>query len=124
MRRYSQIDPLEFRAILWASPALREARYHNDPDIIAQLILEAMNEALDATAPMIRVQIKTNFIDYMTEPTRVLRQERDRLQRVAHQTNSQDDWRDFRAARNIAKSSLKSDKRKYFTDKLTSGNSP
>ena len=94
-----------------------------DPVRISELILIALTEALDITAPEKRIQLKKTEIDFLTDPTRVLQAERDRLQRIAHETNSVEDWRIFRLTRNLARQSLKKDKNAFFKDKLTSGNS-
>ena len=47
IRNYREIEPFHLTSLLWASPSLREASFHPDPDVIAELIISGITCALD-----------------------------------------------------------------------------
>ena len=69
-------------------------------DVAVRLLSEKRVAILDQMAPMKTVQIRTNYIPWLSQLTKDLMQERDRLQKLAVETKNQDDWRNYKNLRN------------------------
>ena len=89
-----------------------------DVDLAVRLVSEKNIAILDQMAPMKTVQIRTNYIPWLSQLTKDLMQERDRLQKLAVETKNQDDWRNYKNLRNRINNRLKSEEKDWQRSKI------
>ena len=113
VRNYTQMDQEHFRALLYQSPLLQEAALSQDINDITEYIITSVTQALDTTAPARRIQIVKKLVDYRSNDTKLAQENRDHLQNIAHTTNLEEDWIEFRHSRNQVRQFMKNDKYNY-----------
>ena len=69
-------------------------------------------------APMKTVQIRTNYNPWLSQLTKDLMEERDRLQKLAVETQDQEDWKRYKMLRNKINNRLKSEEKDWQRKKI------
>ena len=90
----------------------------NDIDLAVQMLSEEISNILDVMAPIRVFQIRTNYAPWLSCTTKELMKKRDFAQKKAGETNSIDDWNEFKGLRNRINNILKTEKRTWQTEKL------
>ena len=67
----------------------------DNPQIIAQAIINSVNHQLDTQAPEIKIQLKPKTPQFLTPQTKLLIEDRDRAQQTTKLTQSVEDFRYF-----------------------------
>ena len=73
---------------------------HNDPDTVANIIVEELNRIVNAIAPARLVQYKSKENDYSNKETKDLRKEAEGMLKEAIENNRDEDWTHFKNLRN------------------------
>ena len=73
---------------------------HQDPDTVANIIVEEMNRIVNEIAPAKIIQTRKDHLSYHTAETKELKEETDKALEKAINDNENEDWRLFRSTRN------------------------
>ena len=87
-------------------------------NIAAETLTNKLTEVLDNMAPIKKIQTRINYAPWMTKETKVLKVKREAAHKKAAETDSQEDWRLFRALRNQVTAKCRDDKQKWERKKL------
>ena len=89
----------------------------SDPDVIAEAIIEVFTNVIDTLAPLKKFQIRKKSI-FQSQKTLDLRDEVSYLFKIFKRSNSQDDQRALKNARNRLSRSMKSDQKQHEVSQL------
>jgi hypothetical protein len=85
----------------------------NDTDTATELLVSKLTGILDTLAPIITIQVRSNYVPGLSDETKLLQKERNLAQEKAAQTDDPDDWRYFRSLRNQTTAKVREDKKKW-----------
>ena len=77
---------------------------------------------LDKLAPIVTIQVRSNYVPGLSEETKHAQAERDMAQDKASQTDDAEDWKKFRSLRNQATQKVREDKKKWEQQKFDEEN--
>ena len=117
-RQYHKIDFLEMNQQINQDPRLTQAMQSNNPEDIAQNIIQVINDQLDSRAPIKRIQT-TNKKAFTSDQTKELIEQRNFAWNLCAQFPSMDNKRDYKNIKNQVKKSIKNDKIKQDKNKIT-----
>ena len=89
-----------------------------DVNEAAELLVSKMSNVLDKMAPVRTIQAKTRYAPWLSEETKKLQNVRNAAQKTASQTDSQEDWRLYKALRNQVTARLRLDKMEWEKKQL------
>ena len=105
-RSYKNFDPEIFRSqvqkISWLDLYLC-----SDVDNAVDILSEKITNILDVMAPIKAFQVRTKFAPWLSEETVEMMKVRDSLHKTASETNSRNDWKEFKLVRNKINNKLK-----------------
>ena len=105
-RSYRDFDPHLFVAAVqqlsWLDVYLAE-----DVDEAVGLLSSKLTDILDDMAPMRTIQVRTNYVPYLSKETLSMMKERDEWQKLASETSSRVDWLRYKKLRNKVNNRLK-----------------
>ena len=100
------------------------AESFDDPDDQLQTINKLFNECLERHCPLIRTRVTRPPAPWMRTPNiENLKLQRDKLREEAHSTKSEDSWRLYRSIRNALKVEIRSARKSFMENALSSRNS-
>ena len=118
VRNYKEYKQDEFENLIKNDQRYEIAITNTDPEIAAEALTTMLTEHLDKLAPMMRVQVKNKSLNYISNETKLLQEQRNSQYQRAKQTDNQDEWRSYRNLRNQTLKSLRNDEKIYKTNKL------
>ena len=83
----------------------------SDPNSAVELLSNKITAILDIMAPMKTFQVRTNYNPWLSQETKRMIDERDRLHKLAVDTQNTEKWADFKVLRNKINNRLKSEER-------------
>ena len=111
-RSYKDFDPQAFlkevQQVNWLDLYLS-----TDVDEAVKIFSQRLTDILDVMAPVKTFQVRTKFVPWLSKDTVELMKERDRLHKIAAETNDKDDWKEFKMARNKINNKLKYEESKW-----------
>ena len=116
-RMFKNFDSTKYKEALAAS-YLEEVLAITNIDEASELLVYKITKVLDMMAPVRTVQSRANYAPWLSKATKDLQNRRNAAQRTAAQTDSPDDWREFRSLRNQVTAKLRADKREWERGKL------
>ena len=90
-----------------------------DVDKAVKLLSNKITTILDQMAPMKTVQVRTNYNPWLSQQTKDLMIERDRLQKSAAETENQDEWNKYKVLRNHINNRLRTEERQWQKLKIS-----
>ena len=87
-------------------------------DEAAELFQKIFTSVLDKHAPVKVIQIRKNYIPYLSKETKLLMKERDKAQKLASETKLNEDWLMYKQLRNNVTNRLKVEKKNWQKSKL------
>ena len=121
-RDYRNLDRYEMEAMIRVSEPIKESSINTDPNIAAESFLQGLRDILDTLAPTKKVQTRSNPVPYISNWSRSLQTNRDKILDQAHQTNNPEDWHQYRVLHNLATQSVKNDQFIHLKNKFDSCN--
>ena len=100
------------------NPLLQEIFSETDPNVIAETLLNELSIIIECIAPSKKIQCSKNYAPWINKDFIREAKIKDELHRIAKGSNSIDDWRKFRAQRNIVNKINKSNKSSYYNSRL------
>ena len=97
---------------------LQEIFSETDPNIIAETLINELSLIIECIAPSKKVQCSKNYAPWINQEFIRESKIKDELHRIAKVSNNGDDWRKFRAQRNLVNNLNKSNKSAYYNFKL------
>ena len=91
----------------------------DDVNQAVKLMSEKITTILDIMAPMRTVQVRTNYAPWLSQATKDLMSERDKLQERAAQSKDSEDWKKFKSLRNKINSRLGSEERSWQRSRIS-----
>ena len=79
------------------------------------LLSSKLTSILDRLAPVKKIQIRSQYVPWLTNETKKLMQDRDDAQKHASNTQSGENWQAYKHLRNTVNNRLKSEKRNWLT---------
>ena len=103
---------------------LQEFRNQDWSDILAQDNVDVANSLLedricailDMFAPMVTIQTRTRYKNFITDETKTCMELRDNSREVAKRSGDESDWIEFRRLRNLCTSKQRADKKKQLNE--------
>ena len=89
-----------------------------DPNIIAETLLNELSIIIECIAPSKKIQCTNSYAPWIKDDFLRESKVKDNLHRIAKGTNSEDDWRKFRAQRNLVNKINKANKSSYYNYRL------
>jgi hypothetical protein len=71
-----------------------------DVNVAAELLTSKLSIILDEMAPVRKIQTRANYAPWLSEATKLLKEERSTAQAKAAATDDPEDWRQYRSIRN------------------------
>ena len=87
-----------------------------DPELVANVLIGHISEAIDLVAPMRKFQPRVNFAPYLTKDTKEKMKQRDILRWKAKESGNPDDEREFKRCKNITLRQQRKDKISWAKD--------
>ena len=116
-RSYKKFNPNEFltriRSISWLDLYLCE-----DLEAATDIFTKKVTEILDEMAPIKCYQIRKNYAPWLEPDLKKSMVDRDEAQKVAQESNKNEDWKQFRKLRNSVNNKLKGAKTRWQKKKL------
>ena len=84
-----------------------------------ELMSNKITSILDIMAPIKTVQVRTNYVPWLSQETKNMMNDRDLLQSKAAKTRSPEDWKRYKIVRNRISSRLKSEERRWHKLKIS-----
>ena len=94
----------------------------DDPNIIAEIIINEVNRCIETISPSKRIQCTKKHCKWYTPALTKLAEYKNKIHKIAKSSNSETDWRIFRNIRNKYNNLVKETKSKYYSQKLTINN--
>ena len=89
-----------------------------DPNIIAETLLNELSIIIECIAPSKKIQCNSTYAPWIKEEFLRESKVKDNLHRIAKRSNSEDDWRNFQAQRNLVNKINKANKSRYYNYRL------
>ena len=90
----------------------------NDVDKAVDILTSKLTFILDTMAPMKTYQVRTRYAPWLSNCTTAMMKERDAMQKKASETNSREDWQQFKSLRNTVNNRLKFEEKNWQKTKL------
>ena len=103
----------EFRNQDWS-----DILQQDNVDIANSLLEDRICVIMDMFAPMMNVQVRVNYKNFITSETKVCMELRDRTRETARLSGSEDDWNEFKRLRNSCTARQRADKKKTLEGHL------
>ena len=100
------------------NPYLQEIFSETDPNKIAETLLNELSIIIECIAPSRKVQCSKKYAPWINQNFIRESKIKDELHRIAKGSNNMEDWRNFRAQRNLVNNLNKSNKSSYYNYKL------
>ena len=114
---FKNFDDETFKQKL-AETDLDEVLACSDVNEAAELLVNKINKVLDEMAPVKTVQTRNKYAAWLSEDTKKLQEERNAAQEKAGQTDSPEDWRQFRSLRNQVTAMSRADNKEWERKQL------
>ena len=122
-RKYRNFKLIYRESLLEAlqiNPNMQKVFHHSDPNKIATLIMETLNEIIDTLAPLRIIPIKKDHIPYIdTETRKAINVNKNQLTQAILSKNDKSKWRDYRRQRNKIFKGIAKKKSAYIKKKFT-----
>ena len=105
-RSYKNFDSQAFKREVQQVNWL-ELYLSDDVDKAVEIFFTKITDILDVMAPVRTFQVRTKFVPWLSKETTEMMKDRDRLHKVASETNDINDWKAFKVARNKINNKLK-----------------
>ena len=116
-RSFKNFDPSDFihaiQQVSWL-----EVYLCTELNQAVKLLSTKITAILDRMAPMKTFQIRNNYCPWLSQLTKDIMLERDRLQKVAAESRNQEDWKTYKKLRNQVNNRLKSEEKTWQRLKL------
>ena len=116
-RSFKNFDPSDFiyaiQQVSWL-----EIYLCTEVNQAVKLLSTKITAILDRMAPMKTFQIRNNYCPWLSQLTKDIMLERDRLQKVAAESRNQEDWKNYKKLRNQVNNRLKSEEKTWQRLKL------
>ena len=89
-----------------------------DCESAVDILTAKLTMILDKIAPVKKIQVRTNYAPWISEPTKSLIKKRNEAQKQASETKCESDWEIFRKLRNSVNNKLRSEKIKWRSSKV------
>ena len=89
-----------------------------DPNIIAEKLLNELSIIIECIAPSKKIQCSNSYAPWINDEFLRESKIKDNLHKIAKGTNNQEDWRKFRAQRNLVNKMNKTNKSRYYNYRL------
>ena len=116
-RSFKNFVPSEFIAAINQTSWL-DVYLCQDVDKAVRLLSDKITFVLDTMAPMRTIQIRTNYNPWLSQLTKDMMSERDRLHKLAAETQDSEDWKKFKVIRNKINNRLKSEEKDWQRSKI------
>ena len=90
----------------------------DDVEMALQMLTDNLTKILDEMAPIRTIQIRENYAPWLSSETKQLMAERDHAQKIAADTESENDWKLFKRIRNRVNAILRNEKRNWQRKKF------
>ena len=97
---------------------IQEIFSETDPNIIAETLITELSLIIECIAPSKKVQCSKSYAPWITKEFIRESKLKDELHKIAKVSNNGDDWRKFRAQRNLVNNLNKSNKSAYYNFRL------
>jgi hypothetical protein len=97
---------------------LEEILSFSNVNLAAELLTSKLSEILDEMAPVRKIQTRTKYAPWLSEATKLLKEERSTAQAEAAATDDPEDWRQYRSIRNQVTAMGRADKTAWEKQKL------
>ena len=111
MRRYDEVNFSNLEPMIAASRLESEIFNKDDPDEIANILLEDLSMFTDILAPEKLVQMKNRNKSFWSDKTKKLDHDIKIQNSVAHSTNDPEDYRELKHLKNRLTKSIEKDKK-------------
>ena len=122
VRNFKDFSKETFEQLMTNDPKYYTACTNDDTNISTEALMSSLKEHLDTTAPIKRVQIKKQQLNYVTDKTKEIQIERNKTYEVARNSDDPDIWRKYRNLRNNALKSLRQDELNFKKSELKTEN--
>ena len=92
----------------------------DDPDRAADILTSKLTTILDQMAPLRTIQVRTKYAPWLSDSTKQLLKIRDEAHKLASETKSLEDYRQYKALRNRATATMRQEKKSWERRKLSS----
>ena len=92
----------------------------DDPDRAADILTSKLTTILDQMAPLRTIQVRTKYAPWLSDSTKNLLKHRDEAHKLASETKSLEDYRQYKALRNQATATMRQEKKVWERRKLNS----
>ena len=99
-RSYKNLDKDKFKDDLEKDVELFHVCISTDTNLATNHLRTVLLKCLDKYAPFKKVQIRTNYVPYLSESTKDLQRGRDKLCKLARDNSNPENWLNFRKVRN------------------------
>ena len=89
-----------------------------DPNVIAETLLNELSIIIECIAPSKKIQCNSSYAPWIKEEFLREAKVKDNLHKIAKRYNREEDWRNFRAQRNLVNKINKANKSKYYNFRL------
>ena len=121
-RKYRDFKLIYRESLLEAlkiNPKMQNVFHHSDPDKIATIIMDTLNEIIDTLAPLRIIPVRKDHIPYIDSETRkAIAMNKNQLTDAISSKNDKSKWRHFRKHRNKIFKNIAKKKSDYIKEKL------
>ena len=123
-RSYKNFDQNIFKQMVEEMPEMSTIMVSECVEEASKLLSQGLTRILDQIAPVKTIQTRTNYAPHLSPATKELQKRREAAQQKAVFSGSLEDNREYRSLRNQALASLRTDRKIWEREKLSSSNSP
>ena len=99
---------------------MAELLHEDDVDEATDLFTKRLTEILDKVAPIKTIQVRSNYLPWMSDITKANINLRNDLLSKAKKTKDDKHWKEYKKLRNFINNSIKAEKRQWQEHKLKS----
>ena len=104
----------EFKEGLNNDDQIRHASINDDPNVATQLLQNALIKQLNIFAPFKTIQLKQNFLPYLSDNTKDLIMKYDEQQKIAKNLKTNiSQWMEYKKPRNKVVTEVKNGEKEY-----------
>ena len=112
-RSYKHFDPVEYRTRL-AQEDWEQIYTLNDTDLVNDYLETRLVKIMDELCPYKAIQHRKQHKPWITQNTKALMMERDRIREMARVTGEQDIWNQYRKIRNSVNANIDKDRKSHY----------
>ena len=91
-----------------------------DVEIAVEMFTKKVTDILDDMCPMKTIQVRTNYLPWMSDETKDRINQRNELLKKAKKSKIDNDWKEYKKLRNSINNSIKTEKKNWQANKLKS----